>query len=346
MRHGRTGAVVRRPVGDTKNMGARTNDRPPHRRRHSTASPRRRSGATRIALVVASLAFGAGIIGGGVVLGRQVTPRVPSTTSAPARTAVSATAVPSPLAPATSPSPSAALPVDFARLESTVHAEIGLVAYAAGGPAHDPLVIGDLQQPEPAWSTSKVPLVIAALRQQNSTDVDDTMARAITESDNVAAESIWEGLGTSEQAAAAVQQVLEQAGDPTIVESKKVRPEFTAFGQTMWALADQARFTAVAACDPQDARVFDLMGQIESDQRWGLGTIPGARFKGGWGPSPSGQYLVRQMGVIPTPGGLTVVSIAAKPLSGSFGDGTQALTQIADWLAAHLVDLPSGNCGQ
>ncbi|MBJ7341865.1 MAG: hypothetical protein JHC64_29510 [Mycolicibacterium sp.] len=292
------------------------------------------------------MVFGAGIVVGGVVLGRQVTERVPSATSAAPRTTVSATAVSAPPASSTAPSPTVGLPADFTQLESSLHATVGLVAYAPGGRAQDPLVLGDLQQPEPAWSTSKVPLVIAALRQRNSAQVDDIMTKAITESDNAAAESMWEGLGAPEQAAAAVQHVLEQAGDPTIVESKKVRPEFTAFGQTMWALADQARFTAVAACDPQDAPVFNLMGQIESDQRWGLGIIPGARFKGGWGPSPSGQYLVRQMGVISTPGGLTVVTIAAQPTSGSFADGTQALTQIADWLTAHLVELPSGQCSQ
>jgi len=65
-----------------------------------------------------------------------------------------------------------------------------------------------------------------------------------------------------------------------------MRPQFTAFGQTIWALTDQARFTASAVCDSSNAPIFTLMGQVESDQRWGLGVIPDARFKGGWGPSP------------------------------------------------------------
>jgi hypothetical protein len=170
------------------------------------------------------------------------------------------------------------------------------------------------------------------------------MARAITESDNAAAESIWESLGPPTAAAAAVQTVLKQTGDPTTVQSQKVRPEFTAFGQTMWALTDQARFAAAAVCSTRNAQVFDLMGKIETDQRWGLGVIPGAEFKGGWGPSQSGDYLVRQMGVIPTPGGMTVVAIAVEPASGSFDDGTQALTRIADWIRNHAAELPSGRC--
>jgi hypothetical protein len=48
---------------------------------------------------------------------------------------------------------------------------------------------------------------------------------------------------------------------------------------------------------------FDLMGQATADQRWGLGTLPGARYKGGWGPSPDGRYLVRQIDIIDTPSG-------------------------------------------
>ena len=89
---------------------------------------------------------------------------------------------------------------------------------------------------------------------------------------------------------------------------------------------------------------MDLMGQIEPDQRWGLGQIPGAKFKGGWGPSLEGDYLVRQFGVIPVNDGLAVVAVAVEPNSGSFDDGTQALTRIATWLQEHTDLLPVGNC--
>jgi hypothetical protein len=45
------------------------------------------------------------------------------------------------------------------------------------------------------------------------------------------------------------------------------------------------------------------------EQRWGLGTVPGMRFKGGWGPSedPDGPYEVIQVGI--TDG--TVIALAA-----------------------------------
>jgi hypothetical protein len=65
-----------------------------------------------------------------------------------------------------------------------------------------------------------------------------------------------------------------------------MRPEFTAFGQTIWSLTNQARFTAAAVCDTANTPIFTLMGQVENDQRWGLGFIPNTRFKGERGPHP------------------------------------------------------------
>lgn len=128
------------------------------------------------------------------------------------------------------------------------------------------------------------------------------------------------------------------------MEWRKLRPQFTAFGQTIWALTDQARFTASAVCDSSNAPVFTLMGQVESDQRWGLGAIPDTRFKGGWGPSPTGSYLVRQLGVLKTPSGLTTVAVVTQPASGSFNDGTNELTEVSKWLNSHMPELPAGQC--
>ncbi len=115
------------------------------------------------------------------------------------------------------------------------------------------------------------------------------MVAAITESDNAAAESIWESLGDPAAAAIAVGDVLHHTGDPTIVESRKLRPEYTAFGQTDWSLTNQARFLSAAACDPRDQPALDLMGQVNSDQRsWGVGPLPDSKVKGGWGPCTVG----------------------------------------------------------
>jgi len=240
--------------------------------------------------------------------------------------------------------PKEALEADFAALENRLQAKIG-VAVSAVGTGQTPMALGDWQE-GPAWSTIKVPLVIAAYRQQKPPKITDTMRAAIIESDNAAAESIWETLGDPTIAAGQVQQILQETGDATTVESRKLRPEFTAFGQTVWSLVNQVRFTASAACNSEDQPVFDLMGQVVPDQSWGIGGIPGTQFKGGWGPSLSGKYLVRQIGVLTTPAGKVAVAIAAEPASGQFADGTQELGEVAKWLTGHLAAMPAGQCGR
>ena len=241
------------------------------------------------------------------------------------------------------PTQGATLAANFARLETKLHAVAG-IAVSAVGNGQAPIMLGDWEH-GPAWSTIKVPLIIAALRQENPPTVTDAMTAAITESDNAAAESIWASLGDPVTAARKVEAVLRQTGDSTTVQSQKVRPEFTAFGQTDWSLTDQARFTSVAVCDSANAPVFALMGRVQPDQRWGIGTVPVAQFKGGWGPSPTGSYLVRQLGVLPAPNGRIAVALAAQPASGKFDDGTAALDEMASWLTAHLGALPAGQCG-
>jgi hypothetical protein len=240
------------------------------------------------------------------------------------------------------PAAAATLTTDFARLETKLHAVVG-IAVSAVGSGQAPITLGDWQS-GPAWSTIKVPLIIAALREENPPKVTDAMTAAITESDNAAAESIWASLGDPVTAAGKVEAVLRQTGDSTTVQSQKVRPEFSAFGQTDWSLTDQSRFTSVALCDRANAPIFALMGRVEPDQRWGIGTVSDAQFKGGWGPSPTGSYLVRQMGVLAAPNGRIAVALAAQPASGKFDDGTAALTEMATWLTAHLGALPAGQC--
>ena len=235
---------------------------------------------------------------------------------------------------------------EFANFQTGLHARVGVVVRAVGTGSVAPVALGGLDfADQPAWSTIKVPLVIASLRQHNTDHPTTAMMAAIIESDNAAAESIWERLGDPATAAADVGKVLHEVGDPTVVESRKLRPEYTAFGQTDWSLTNQAMFLAAAACDPRDRPVLDLMGQVTGDQRWGLGPLPDAKIKGGWGPAPSGRYLVRQIAVVPSgQRGLAVVAMAAEPDSGSFADGTQVLTQIGEWLHARVDALPAAKC--
>ena len=194
----------------------------------------------------------------------------------------------------------------------------------------------------PAWSTSKIPLAIAALRQNPGLQV--AMAQAIQNSDNAAAAQLWQSLGDPAAAGAATEAILREAGDPTIVEHDIVRPGFSAFGQTAWALSDQARFAAHLQCIDGATPVLTAMGNVAADQRYGLGQLPGARFKGGWGPGLSGGYLTRQVGLIPSGGGSLAVSVAAAPSDGSYSTGQQALNRLAQAVQQSSGAMPLAHC--
>lgn len=107
---------------------------------------------------------------------------------------------------------------------------------------------------------------------------------------------------------------MAQAGDGTTrVPTGRLRPGFSIFGQPRWALGDQARFAAGLACMPDADLVLGMMTRIDPSRQWGLGRVPGAAFKGGWGPTMDGTgYLVRQFGVIATNDGLVGVAIATR----------------------------------
>ncbi|HEX9833290.1 MAG TPA: hypothetical protein VGA66_09440 [Mycobacterium sp.] len=322
-------------------MATTTNSRPAPGSRHTRSKKNRPRRSLLLVVLIVALAIG--IVGGGFVIGSHLASAPTSTESSSALPA-QPTASPPPTATLTPGAPADAGPfaAEFASLAAELNAQVGIVVRPVGaGPTP---VTGGEWTTGTAWSTIKVPLAIAGLRETEPPETTDAMRAAITQSDNEAAESIWESLGDPETAATKVEAVLAEAGAPTAVESRKVRPEFTAFGQTAWSLSDQATFLSAAACDPRNQPIMDLMGHIAPDQSWGLGGIPGAKFKGGWGPSPDGGYLVRQFGVIPVNDGLAVVAVAVDPRSGAFDDGTQALTRIATWLQEHADLVPVGNC--
>ncbi|MGY2062522.1 hypothetical protein ACW9HQ_47215, partial [Nocardia gipuzkoensis] len=190
---------------------------------------------------------------------------------------------------------------------------------------------------------SKVPLAVAALRAA-PTVARRFVAEAITRSDNLAAEQLWSLLGTPAVAADAVEAVLRDGGDPvTRVRSLRVRPEFTAFGQTEWSAAQQARFTAALPYIEAGPDVLALMRTLVPEQRWGLARLPGAAVKGGWGPDEDGT-LVRQLGVLPNGPGGTAVVVGAVPESGLVHDGVVLLDRLAVWVRVHLAELPAGRC--
>src|SRR3954452_17893050 len=204
-----------------------------------------------------------------------------------------------------------------------------------------------------AWSTAKVPVAMAVIA--SGAGAQTNLTAAITASDNAAALRLWSSLGGGESAAGAADKQLRAAGDKrTQIESRSLRGgAYTPFGQTAWALADQARFTAGMACTQNGAQVLGLMGHVVAGQRWGLGSagVP-PQFKGGWGPGSQpgagGGYLDRQMGVLTIHGKPVAVAIATQPSDGSHNSGTRNLTAIARWLVGHadVESLPrrAANC--
>lgn len=187
-----------------------------------------------------------------------------------------------------------------------------------------------------AWSTIKVPLAIAALRNDPSR-ADELAVKAISQSDNAASESLWSQLGDPVEAARQVQAVLREGGDSTtVVESRRLRAGYTPFGQTHWALRDQARFAANLAGVPDAAVVLDLMNRLVAEQQWGLST-KGVAAKGGWGPGVEDGYLVRQFGILPTELGELGVAIAAE--ADTFQTGVGVLNTLTEWLFNHCDGL-------
>lgn len=252
-------------------------------------------------------------------------------------TAVADVPPPAPLPQAAAPAPGAKTGLEgFDEFAKRLPAQVGLAVVPIGGGQS---FTGGTLATGAAWSTIKVPLAIAALTADPSQLTHATAA--ITASDNQAAQAMWDSLGGGASAATQVQRILAQLGDPTTaVQPAVTRPGYSAFGQTQWTLSAQAQFTAMLPCNTGSSTVLALMGRVSEGQSWGIGSLPGAQFKGGWGPDGSGNYLVRQMGIVNTRTGKIAIAVAAAPKSGTFDGGTAVLDQIATWLSTKLPTLP------
>jgi hypothetical protein len=246
----------------------------------------------------------------------------------------------------------------FDQLEASLPGTVGL---AIGSPGAGPSAVAGGLTTGSAWSTSKVPVALRVLQETGgpaglSSGQADEMHRALTLSDNEAALALFADLegshGGPAGAAAAVDEVLAEAGDTTTQVSSVGRDGFTPFGQTEWSLELQELFMSrlAAGCvgSPASADyVLGLMGEVSSDT-WGLGSagLP-ARWKGGWGPGTDGRYLVRQMGVLELGSGKeTVVALAALPDDGSFETGQSMATSLAQWAADRATQFAGavGDC--
>ena len=150
-----------------------------------------------------------------------------------------------------------------------------------------------LKGDEPAWSTVKVPIAIAALRDGASPELVDL---AIKESDNDAAYALWSHVQWTEgDAGSAVKSLLKEY-DST---GEFAEP----FGYSTWLLEEQAKFGVHLPCIPEAEQVYDAMDDIVEWQDNGLDRLPHTRAKGGWGLSEEDNgYTHRQIGVRETEG--------------------------------------------
>ena len=226
------------------------------------------------------------------------------------------------------------LETSFRELTGTVPATVGIAIARAG--ASSVASLGTWKTGV-AWSTIKVPLAIATLRAGSGGH--ELVTKTITQSDNAAAEELWSRLGDPAAAAQKLQAVIRDAGDPaTVVESQRLRPGYTAFGQTQWSLARQAQFAARLPYIPDAWRIVDLMRNLTIDHRWGL-AAKGFAAKGGWGPGIGGDYLVRQFGIVPAQSVHWGVALAAEVSDGGFETGVEVVNTLSDWLVNHLPEL-------
>ncbi|WP_291313487.1 hypothetical protein [Corynebacterium sp. UBA2622] len=191
----------------------------------------------------------------------------------------------------------------------------------------------------PAWSTIKVPVAVAAYRTVPQAAAA-LAGPAVTQSDNAAAQGMWDALP-----AGAADAVLAEAGVGAQVNTAVIRPEFSTFGQTLLTASQEATLAAQLPCLAGAGPVLELMGQVAPDQRYGLGQFDGARFKGGWGPSPAGGYQVRQLGLVPLPaGGNAALALTVIPASGDYATGQAMATALAEGIRPLLGTLPASSC--
>lgn len=161
----------------------------------------------------------------------------------------------------------------------------------------------------PAWSTVKVPIAIAAIREGADKSLVDL---AIKESDNDAAYALWSKVKWSEKhPTAALNRVLADADSEATWQKPDANGDIK-FGYARWLLPEQAKFGAHLACIPEASYVYGVMDDIVEWQQYGLTKFPNIHAKGGWGYDPElDWYTQRQFGTMEIEGGAIGIAITS-----------------------------------
>lgn len=202
------------------------------------------------------------------------------------------------------------------------HAKVG-VAISAGD---DTIAVGDKGK-GPVWSTIKVPIAIAALKDGADKSLVDL---AIKESDNDAAYSLWSQVQWREGSAdKAVEELLEDYGSHADIHD-------TAFGYSTWSLKDQAVFGAELPCIEEAGYVHRVLKDIVSWQKIGLSKEKRTRAKSGWGlDEDDNEYTYRQFGVHEVAGKRVGVALSVVTDGEDYAKAEPAVK----YLAHELVDI-------
>ncbi|RNE48302.1 hypothetical protein C5L39_07175 [Corynebacterium alimapuense] len=190
----------------------------------------------------------------------------------------------------------AVLPVEenLTRLINDIEAVHGGTVGIAVAGADGVVQVGDLGDSD-AWSTIKVPVAITA--DAAGLADPELIEAAITVSDN--------------DAAYLLRLQVDQTELPYVPELEEL------MGETHWLLADQAQFATNLSCLDTVGTTYDAMGRIVEWQDIGLGLIPEAHFKSGWGQETDDIYTYRQFGSVQTLDGALGLAVIAHP-----GDNT------------------------
>jgi hypothetical protein len=192
-----------------------------------------------------------------------------------------------------------------------------------------------------AWQTIDIPMAIALLAQEKQPQSPGyLLERAIADASTAGDEAIWQWLGDQAEANAKTEAVLRAGGDPNT--TLPVGGEgYPVLSQTVWALADQARFAGALSCMPNASEVTYRMAVVSD---FGLSLLQRTYAKSGWGADPNGAVSVRQLGIMLTPTGDRMgVALAAVALDGTAATAQAALTALAPLIQSAAQGI-SGHC--
>ena len=185
--------------------------------------------------------------------------------------------------------------------------DLGLAVGAlAGGPIE---TRGELRESR-AWSTMKLPVIVAAIAAGRADGI--AIEAAITRSDNDAALRLW---GELDDGAAEVEAQLRAAGDHETTLEREPDPRgYSSFGRTVWSLPAAVRFygrSRAASCSSRRDRPHPRRHAPDRARAaLGLGAAdpPIPSRAAGVRAIPGGGYEVIQVGI----SGTTVIAIAAR----------------------------------